>query len=123
MEEEIGVHEKVAELEKALKSKSEQLQKAVTEYRKVCSLLSGNLHGTLDLLAGIIAITQPGISGHSRRVAVLSKQMGEHLHMKQPEVELLYYTGLLHDIGLIGTDILEESSSKIPAPCISNTQS
>lgn len=40
--------------------------------------------------------------GHSDRVALISKRIGEELKLEHQECDRLYMTGLLHDIGKIG---------------------
>lgn len=41
-------------------------------------------------------------SGHSTRVAKYSVRLGKHLKLGKSELEDLYYTALLHDVGKIG---------------------
>ena len=40
--------------------------------------------------------------GHSERVALFAKRLGQELGLDQEECERLYLTGLLHDVGKIG---------------------
>lgn len=42
--------------------------------------------------------------GHSERVALVARQLGQQLGLSVDELELIYMSGLLHDIGKLGID-------------------
>jgi len=67
-------------------------------YLELQDLLMGVLHA----LTASIDAKDPYTSGHSSRVAVLSKLIAERLGYEQDKVQQIYLTGLLHDIGKIG---------------------
>ncbi|MDP4169828.1 MAG: HD domain-containing protein, partial [Bacillota bacterium] len=56
----------------------------------------------LMVLSAALDARDPYTSGHSLRVADFSKRIGQSLGLPSHEVELLYKTSLLHDIGKIG---------------------
>lgn len=41
-------------------------------------------------------------SGHSTRVAELACQLGRHIGIDEPQIQLLHWAGLMHDVGKIG---------------------
>ena len=55
----------------------------------------------LELLVKTIEAKDPYTSGHSQRVAILSKQIGEELRLSPRKLEELQTASLLHDIGKI----------------------
>ena len=56
---------------------------------------------TAKLLASIIDSKDEHSDGHSRRVAIYSKMLAEHLGKDKRTCEEIYYTALLHDVGKI----------------------
>jgi len=73
-------------------------------------LANSRLYGDLeDLLMGVLhALTatidakDPYTSGHSRRVALISRRLAEKCKFDPQRVQRIYLAGLLHDIGKIG---------------------
>ena len=60
------------------------------------------LMGVLHALTESIDAKDPYTSGHSRRVALVSKRLAEASGFPPEKVQQLYLGGLLHDIGKIG---------------------
>ncbi len=67
-------------------------------YAELQDLLMGVLHA----LTSSIDAKDPYTSGHSERVALLSKRISEELGFPPERVHQVYLTGLLHDVGKIG---------------------
>jgi hypothetical protein len=67
-------------------------------YAEVQDLLMGVLHA----LSSSIDAKDPYTSGHSSRVAVLSRRLAERMGLAPAVVQRIYLSGLLHDIGKIG---------------------
>jgi putative nucleotidyltransferase with HDIG domain len=65
------------------------------------SLEQGYLE-TILALANSIDSKDPYTRGHSQRVGDISAAIGRELGLGEPEVKLLRYAGILHDIGKIG---------------------
>jgi len=73
-------------------------------------LTNNNLYADLqDLLMGVLhALTatidakDPYTSGHSQRVALISKRLAEECDFDSESIQRIYLAGLLHDIGKIG---------------------
>ncbi len=58
--------------------------------------------GTLVALARAVDAKSPWTMGHSERVAVLSRRIGEAMDLPARDLEILYRGGLVHDVGKIG---------------------
>ena len=57
---------------------------------------------TIQALAAAVDAKDPYTQGHSRRVAEYACGLARHLGLPAEEIELLYTTGTLHDVGKIG---------------------
>ncbi len=57
---------------------------------------------TVRSLAGAVDAKDPFTAGHSERVQLIAKDLGEELRCSDSELEALEWGGLLHDIGKIG---------------------
>jgi HD-GYP domain-containing protein (c-di-GMP phosphodiesterase class II) len=57
---------------------------------------------TVRSLAGAIDAKDPFTAGHSERVQLIAKDLGEELRCSDSELEALEWGGLLHDVGKIG---------------------
>jgi hypothetical protein len=57
---------------------------------------------TVRSLAGAVDAKDPFTAGHSERVQLIAKDLGEELRCSESELEALEWGGLLHDIGKIG---------------------
>jgi putative nucleotidyltransferase with HDIG domain len=62
------------------------------------------LAGVVRALTSAIDAKDPYTCGHSDRVAQIAVKLAEHLGCNRKELETVYLSGLLHDIGKIGID-------------------
>ena len=60
---------------------------------------------TVRSLVTAIEAKDPYTRGHSERVAVYARQLGERLALTRAETELLERAALLHDVGKIGIEL------------------
>lgn len=60
------------------------------------------LMGVLHALSASIDAKDPYTSGHSQRVAMISRHLAEKCNFDADKVQQIYLAGLLHDIGKIG---------------------
>jgi HD-GYP domain-containing protein (c-di-GMP phosphodiesterase class II) len=58
--------------------------------------------GTVKALVSSIDAKDPYTCGHSERVAMISKCIAERMGLPKEDVDRIYLSGLLHDIGKIG---------------------
>ena len=86
---------------------TKKLDKKRAEFRDI-------LNQSFLTFANMIDAKDPYTKGHSRRVAVYSKEIARRMGMNEEEQENLYYIALLHDIGKIGTpDYILNKSGKL----------
>lgn len=64
-------------------------------------LKDGSL-ATIQALAAAVDAKDPYTQGHSQRVAEYAAALAERIGLSRAEVELVYMTGTLHDVGKIG---------------------
>ena len=65
--------------------------------------LKSNYFKTVEAFVTASEIKSDSFSGHSRRVAEISKKIAEKLFLNTSEVDEIYITGLLHDVGKLIT--------------------
>ncbi len=67
--------------------------------------------GAIRALAAALDARDPYTAGHSERVSVLSVAIGRVLRLPEPDLEVLRFGALLHDIGKIGIsdDVLRKA--------------
>lgn len=65
----------------------------------------------INTLVRAIEDQQAGFTGHSERVAAISRLLGDRLGLDKHERKDLYYSALLHDIGKIGLEAMEIEGS------------
>lgn len=56
----------------------------------------------LELLTGVIETSKPAMAGHPTRAAKLACSIGKALGVDEYQYRMLYYAGILHDIGYVG---------------------
>jgi putative nucleotidyltransferase with HDIG domain len=83
--------------------RNKDLEQAFKEILGVNRRLDQLSRGALTALARAIDAKSKWTAGHSERVTQLALKLGRALGLKELQMEKLYYGGLLHDIGKIGT--------------------
>lgn len=85
-----------------LKKKQEELHSIVNQ--------------SFNMFANLIDAKDPYTLGHSRRVALYSKELAKRMGISEEDRDRLYYIALLHDIGKIGiTDAILNKKGKLTA--------
>ncbi|MBQ9140700.1 MAG: HD domain-containing protein [Lachnospiraceae bacterium] len=74
------------------------------------------VHQSFNMFANLIDAKDPYTLGHSRRVALYSKELARRMGISEEDRNRLYYIALLHDIGKIGiTDAILNKKGKLTA--------
>ncbi len=94
----------VGVLAQAFNHMGEEIQKAIEEIRKAAERNRELFVGSIRMLANAIDEKDPYTRGHSDRVAYYSRVIAQKLGMDEEEVERVYLTGILHDVGKIGIE-------------------
>jgi hypothetical protein len=55
-------------------------------------------------LVSTLDAKDPYTRGHSERVALISRRLGQHLNLPEEDLNDIYLSGMLHDVGKIGVD-------------------
>ncbi len=93
-----------------LKNKNKDLRESTDKIKQLNDEL-------MLALAEITELNNPYLSGHSKRVAILSVAIAESIGLRQDQIELIYNSSLLHDIGKFGIDqkLLNTTEDLTPA--------
>ena len=83
--------------------RNKDLEKAFGEILRANQRLDQLSRGALTALARAIDAKSEWTAGHSERTTNLALKLGRTLKLNEEELENLYFGGLLHDIGKIGT--------------------
>ncbi len=97
------------ELEDNLKSKYEELDYSNQELSRLYELLqhdynseTENTKNLIITLANVIEAKDKYTEGHTRRVGIISRMLGERLGLKEEKINDLETAGMIHDIGKVG---------------------
>ena len=72
------------------------------ELKAVKKTVRRNFQDMVHLLTSAISLSSSFLGGHLQRVAETSRVLADALGLSKEESYIIYYAGLLHDIGLIG---------------------
>lgn len=78
------------------------LDKRIEIERSMEENLAAGYARTLRGFASVVAIRDEMTGGHCERVAANACEMGEALELPGHQVEALYWSGMLHDLGKVG---------------------
>jgi len=78
------------------------LNKRIEIERSMEEDLAGGYARTLRGFASVVAIRDEMTGGHCERVAANACEVGEALELPRHQVEALYWSGMLHDLGKVG---------------------
>ncbi|MBR5966400.1 MAG: HD-GYP domain-containing protein [Treponema sp.] len=87
------------ELQKHLEAKAEIESEKIHKRDKQKEMLSGQI---IEALAATIDAADLNRSGHSQNVAEYSRKIAYMMSLPKSEVQKIYYSAVLHDIGIIG---------------------
>lgn len=96
-------------LSDSLKEKIEALETSDEENRRLYELISkeynNEIEGTKSLmvaLANVIEAKDSYTDGHTRRVSLISFNLGKELGLSQEDQDTLEIAGIIHDVGKVG---------------------
>jgi HD-GYP domain-containing protein (c-di-GMP phosphodiesterase class II) len=81
-----------------------EIQKAIEQIQQAATTNKELFLGSIRMLANAIDEKDPYTRGHSERVAFYSMVMAKHMGMTEQEVERVYLSGIIHDVGKIGIE-------------------
>lgn len=97
------------ELEDNLKSKYEEIEYSNKELSRLYELLqhdynseTENTKNLIITLANVIEAKDKYTEGHTRRVGIISRMLGERLGLNEEKINDLETAGMIHDIGKVG---------------------
>ncbi len=99
---ELKSNNELGELARTFNHMSRELLRYDKENKGLYQSLEQGYLETILALANSIDSKDPYTRGHSQRVGDISSAIGRELGLPEPEVKLLRYAGILHDIGKIG---------------------
>ena len=82
----------------------EEIQRAIVQIQKAAALNKELFMGSIRMLANAIDEKDPYTRGHSERVAYYSMVIAKFMGMTEEEVERVYLSGIIHDVGKIGIE-------------------
>ena len=97
------------DLEDSLKDKYKELEVSNKEISRLYELLKHDYNKETEstknmviTLANVIEAKDKYTDGHTRRVGIISKLLGEKLGMEEEKLNFLEISGIIHDIGKVG---------------------
>jgi putative two-component system response regulator len=97
------------DLEDELNRKYEELEKSNKEITRLYELLkhdynteTENAKNLVITLANVIEAKDKYTDGHTRRVGMISRMLGEKLGLEEERLNFLETAGIIHDIGKVG---------------------
>jgi HD-GYP domain-containing protein (c-di-GMP phosphodiesterase class II) len=100
----IASRNEVGELADAFNQMGDDIQSAMVEIQKQSEHNKELFMGSIKMLANAIDEKDPYTRGHSERVAYYSMVIARYLGMTEEEVEKVYLSGIIHDVGKIGIE-------------------
>ena len=93
-----------AKSQETLKSAAALVVSAATNYQAVRETRAKRelFLGVIRLIMRAVDAKDPFTAGHSERVAQLSRELAERMGLPKAEIEDIYLSGLLHDVGKLG---------------------
>jgi HD-GYP domain-containing protein (c-di-GMP phosphodiesterase class II) len=100
----VGSRNEVGVLADAFNVMGDEIQKSITEIQKHAETNKELFMGSIKMLANAIDEKDPYTRGHSERVAYYSMVVAKNMGMNDEEVEKVYLSGVIHDVGKIGIE-------------------
>ncbi len=101
-EENEALKKELARSKAALKKREQEYRTAQKKFHEIRSTIRRNYHGMVQLVIEIISLDNRFLGGHLKRCAEMARSFGEYQQYPKDYVYLLYYSALLHDLGMVG---------------------
>lgn len=88
-------------LEQRVAARTNEIQQIADMLDSAYGELKQSYNRTIETFAHFFDLRQSFLKGHGRRVANLSRKMGQMLDLSEGECQEIYFAALLHDIGMI----------------------
>jgi response regulator RpfG family c-di-GMP phosphodiesterase len=98
----LSMNEQLASVNRSLE---EQVARGVEQNRRLNELnaaMAGNLSHSVDLCLNVMQTFYPVLGQRARRTYAISRAMAENLGLRPEDSQVLEYSSLLHDVGLVG---------------------
>ena len=79
-----------------------KVEERTAEIQKLYGLLNVSFMKSVRILVDCLELYDPFMGGHSKRVALFSRKLGEALNFNPQRLEDLEIAGFLHDVGTLG---------------------
>ncbi|MDD5015319.1 MAG: HD domain-containing protein [Atribacterota bacterium] len=105
------MHKKITDLEK-LKVRDNQLEKDLQQSDKK---LQKFIDGIAYIIAEIVEIRDPYLTGHHQRVSKLATAIAQEMKLPQDKIEGVRFASLVHDVGKVNlpTEIVSKPSKLV----------
>lgn len=88
----------------AFNQMGDEIQRSIVQIQKAAAVNKELFMGSIRMLANAIDEKDPYTRGHSERVAYYSMVIARNMGMNEEEVERVYLSGVIHDVGKIGIE-------------------
>lgn len=91
-----------ASLEDKVRQRTEELHVALDSLKLAHERLQNDYFATIEVFANLMELRKGTMAGHSRRVAQLSRDIAQRMHLSETDTKNIETAALLHKIGKIG---------------------
>ncbi len=93
-------HKKLKDNKKRLEEENKAYRENLERLVKARTLaLQNAMQATISTIASVVELRDPYTAGHERKVGNLAAAIAEKMNLSKAQIECLYVTGYLHDIG------------------------
>ena len=98
----LNINEKLTSVNKSLEQQVARVAEQNLRLNELNAAMAGNLSHSVELCLNVMQTFYPVLGQRARRAYAISLAMAENLQLGPEETQVLEYSSLLHDIGLVG---------------------
>ncbi len=98
----LSMNEKLTELNKSLEQQVARVAEQNLKLNELNGAMAENLSHSVELCLNVMQTFYPLLGQRARRTYAISLAMAENLKLSPADTQVLEYSSLLHDIGLVG---------------------